>query len=169
MFHNIFLTDWHQLFLIAAGFLTATLLVWAQFWVNSFYDEQLYDKRPEDDRRFSVNVAGLWLFSGVLFALLAFSLTGLDWLYTSRLVHTVLYHIELIERLATGFLMGAFEIALVAVVIQLIMAWRTLKEKGNAKRIRMDYTDKRKRYLFIAVCVIPFLLFAVSILLTFII
>lgn len=132
------LTDWHQIFLVAAGFLSAILLVWSRFWVQSFYDEQAYDRRPAADRRFSTHIGRLWLSFGLLFALLAFGFTVLDWLLTRQLVQLYIaaYQIPM-ERLAAGFLMGAFDITLIAIIQQIHNVWETSMKKGEPKPI--DY------------------------------
>jgi hypothetical protein len=146
-------TDWHQIFLVAAGFLTAILLMWSQHWVRSLYEEQPYDNRSEVDRRFSTHIMRLWLVVGVFFALVAFGLTGLDWLLTRQLVlpDPLISQMPLTERFAAGFLMGAFNITLVGIAIEIWNAGLLLKRKGETKRI--NYKDGDKRFIFMSICI----------------
>jgi len=151
--------DWHQIFLVASGFLTATLVVWIQFWVRSLYEKLPTDNRSFEDRSFSVHTAILWLFVGVLFALFAFGLTGLDWLFTHQKVQlaTPAYQIDLMEQLAACFLMSSFNITLIAVIQQIINAGATLKRKGESEPINYGrHPNERthnKRFLFGGICV----------------
>jgi hypothetical protein len=169
MLHQTYLTDWHQIFLIAAGFLTAILLVWSQLWVHSFYAERPYQEKRgglESDRLFSTHIAYLWLSAGVLFAILAFGFTGLHWLLAGKTVQCSLAAclIGRMQQLAAGFLMGAFIIALIAVIQQIFLnAWKTLKAKGEPKPI--DYgrhpheRTRNKTCLFRATYAALFLIF----------
>ncbi len=160
--------DWHQIFLVAAGFLTAILLVWSQLWVHSFYAERPYQEkkgRLESDSLFSTHIAYLWLSAGVLFAILAFGFTGLHWLLAGKTVQCSIAAclIGRMQRLAAGFLMGAFIIALIAVIQQIFNAWKTLKAKGEPKPI--DYgrhpheRTRNKTCLFRATYAALFLIF----------
>jgi hypothetical protein len=164
MLHQIYFTDWHQILFVAAGFLTAILIVWLQFWVRSFYEERAYDTRPESDRRFSVHIAGLWLFVGVFLSLLAFGFTGLDWLFTRFNVYLPASVNQIpMERLAAGFLIGAFDITLLAVLQQIIDVGRGFLTRGNLEPVA--YTPKKKWCILIAVCIALILISVVTVIL----
>lgn len=138
--------------------------MWIQTRQRAFYDEKDYDKRCEQDRLFSTDIAVLWLSVGVFFALLAFGLTGLDLLVTRQLIPLcpAACQMRLMERLAAGFLIGAFDITLIAVLEVIWTAGRTLKANGKANRIY--YTNRRKTCLRKAVCVALVLVLAFSLL-----
>jgi hypothetical protein len=166
MLHQTYFTDWHQILLVAAGFLTAILSVWFQSEQRFFYEKRKLDKEEQklkdlieqkniesriSNRRISITLWSFWLYAGILFALLAFGLTGLDWLFT--------YQNGWIEYLAKGLLIGAFDITLIAVWKTVFIDYRTVSwaEEGKEQE-PLNYGNndeertKNKRCLFGALC-----------------
>jgi hypothetical protein len=80
------MTDWHQILLVATGFLTAILSLWIQSELRFFHEEKKFDKEELKEeklkqkntekiesrlsnRRISSTLWCFWLFAGILFSL----------------------------------------------------------------------------------------------------
>jgi hypothetical protein len=61
-------SQWIQPFLTVMALLIATLLVWAQFWKQNWYR---LNKWQQLDTNFSVALVTAWIFSAILFSLIA--------------------------------------------------------------------------------------------------
>jgi hypothetical protein len=182
MHHQSYITDWHQILLVAAGFLTAILSLWIQNELRFFYEEEKIDReeltkatKPQNKniesrlshRRISSALWCFWLYAGVLFALVAFGLTGLDWLFP--------HQADLIEQIAKGLLVGAFDITLIAVLKTIFLDFGPVSwaKEGKEKEPLLYGHDnatrtRRKRCLFIAIVVALILILASSLFLAII-